>query len=180
MLRRRFARLPEITVSVLRLAAVIGREVDIDVLVRAAEVDEETVLDALEAGVMAGLLTEPAPDSVRFAHVLVRDTLYDDAPRLRQSRWHARIAAALADDPAGRRSPHWPTTITRPARAATARSAVDAGVRAADQAVARYAHDTAAELYAQALADLDRVPTGRGSPMPPQIGLPNGWNCLRG
>ena len=59
VLRRRFARLPEITVSVLRLAAVIGRDVDIDVLVRAAEVDEETVLDALEAGVLAGLLTEP-------------------------------------------------------------------------------------------------------------------------
>ena len=54
VLRRRFARLPEITVAVLRLAAVIGRDVDIDVLVLAAEVDEETVLDALEAGVLAG------------------------------------------------------------------------------------------------------------------------------
>ena len=29
---------------------------------------------------------------------------------------------------------------------------------AAEQAVARYAHDAAVELYAQALADLDRVP----------------------
>ena len=159
VLRRRFARLPEITVSVLRLAAVIGREVDIDVLVRAAEVDEETVLDALEAGVMAGLLTEPAPDSVRFAHVLVRDTLYDDAPRLRQSRWHARIATALAEIRPGDLAAlahHY----HRAGTAATARQAVDAGVRAADQAVARYAHDTAAELYAQAVADLDRVPDG--------------------
>ena len=42
VLRRRFARLPEITVAVLRLAAVIGRDVDIDVLVLAAEVDEES------------------------------------------------------------------------------------------------------------------------------------------
>ena len=63
VLRRRFARLPEVTVSVLRLAAVIGRDVDIDVLVRAAEVDEDTVLDALEAAVLAGLLTEPAQGS---------------------------------------------------------------------------------------------------------------------
>jgi predicted ATPase len=172
VLRRRFARLPEITVSVLRLAAVIGREVDIDVLVRAAEVDEETVLDALEAGVMAGLLTEPAPDSVRFAHVLVRDTLYDDAPRLRQSRWHARIATALAEIRPGDLAAlahHFHQAGT----ASTARSAVNAGVRAADQAVARYAHDTAAALYAQALADLDRVPetdSDPGSPAPDRVG----------
>jgi len=35
---------------------------------------------------------------------------------------------------------------------------VDAAVLAAEQAIARYAHDAAVELYAQALADLDRVP----------------------
>ena len=162
VLRRRFARLPEITVSVLRLAAVIGRDVDIDVLVRAAEVDEETVLDALEAGVLAGLLTEPAPGSVRFGHVLVRDTLYDDAapaaprPLARPDRRRAGVESDPGDAAALAHHYHQAGT------AATARSAVDAGVRAADQAVARYAHETAAELYAQALADLDRVP----EPMP--------------
>ncbi len=156
VLRRRLARLPEVTVSILRLAAVIGRDVDIDVLVRAAEVDEDTVLDALEAGVLAGLLIEPAPGTVRFAHVLVRDTLYEDAPRLRRGRWHGRIAdAVLAVHPedAAALAHHYHHAGT----AATARRAVDAAVRAADMAVARYAHETAAELYAQALSDLDRV-----------------------
>ncbi|MGS0687093.1 BTAD domain-containing putative transcriptional regulator [Nakamurella sp. GG22] len=161
VLRRRFARLPEVSVSVLRLAAVVGRDVDIDVLVRAAEADEETVLDALEAGVLAGLLTEPAPGAVRFAHVLVRDTLYDDAPRLRRSRWHARVGAALAElhpEEFAALAHHFHQAGTT----ATARPAVDAAVRAADQAVSRYAHETAASLYAQALADLDRVPTADG------------------
>ncbi len=161
VLRRRFARLPEVSVSVLRLAAVVGRDVDIDVLVRAAEVDEETVLDALEAGVLAGLLTEPAPGAVRFAHVLVRDTLYDDAPLLRRSRWHARIGAALAGlhpEEYAALAHHFHEAATT----ATARPAVDAAVRAADQAVSRYAHETAASLYAQALADLDRVPASDG------------------
>ncbi len=156
VLRRRLARLPEVTVSILRLAAVIGRDVDIDVLVTAAEVDEDTVLDALEAGVLAGLLLEPAPGRVRFAHVLVRDTLYDDAPRLRRSRWHGRIAdAVLAVHPqdAAALAHHYHHAGTT----ATARRAVDAAVRAADMAVARYAHDAAADLYAQALSDLDRV-----------------------
>ena len=156
VLRRRFARLPELTVSILRLAAVIGRDVDIDVLVHAAEVDEDTVLDALEAGVLAGLLVEPAPGRVRFAHVLVRDTLFEDAPRLRRGRWHGRIADALLavhPEDATALAHHYHHAGTT----ATARRAVDAGVRAADMAVARYAHETAAELYEQALADLDRV-----------------------
>ena len=157
VLRRRFARLPEVTVSVLRLAAVIGRDVDIDVLVRAAEVDEDTVLDALEAAVLAGLLTEPAPGSVRFGHVLVRDTLYDDAPRLRRGRWHARVGAAVEA-----LQPHDVAALAyhfhQAGTAATARQAVDYAVRAADQAVSRYAHETTSSLYAQALDDLDRVP----------------------
>ncbi|WP_282785787.1 BTAD domain-containing putative transcriptional regulator [Nocardia sp. CC201C] len=62
VLRRRFARLPESGVSVLRLAAVAGRESSVDVLVRAADTDEDGVLDALDAGVIAGLLdTNPRP-----------------------------------------------------------------------------------------------------------------------
>jgi DNA-binding SARP family transcriptional activator/tetratricopeptide (TPR) repeat protein len=157
VLRRRLARLPELTVSVLRLAAVIGRDIDIDVLIGAAEVDEDVVLDALEAGVLAGLLTEPTAGSVRFAHVLVRDTLYDDAPLLRRSRWHARVAAAVATanpDDAAALAHHY----HQAGSTATARPAVDAAARAAEQAAARYAHDTAATLFGQALADLARVP----------------------
>ncbi len=156
VLRRRFARLPEVTVSVLRLAAVIGRDVDIDVLVRAAEVEEDSVLDALEAGVLAGLLTEPHPGAVRFAHVLVRDTLYEDAPRLRRSRWHARVGTAVAQlhpDEFAALAHHFHQAATT----ATARQAVDAAILAAQQAVSRYAHETAVTLYRQALSDLDRV-----------------------
>ncbi len=169
VLRRRFARLPELTVSILRLAATIGRDVDIDVLVRAAEVDEDAVLDALEAGVLAGLLTEPEPGRVRFAHVLVRDTLYEDAPRLRRSRWHGRIAdAVLAVHPedAAALAHHY----HQAAATATARHAVDAAVRAAEMALARYAHETAADLYEQALRDLDRVPAGQARAAPAAVG----------
>ncbi len=165
VLRRRFARLPELTVSILRLAAVIGRDVDIDVLVQAAEVDEDTVLDALEAGVLAGLLTEPDSGRVRFAHVLVRDTLYEDAPRLRRSRWHGRIADAVLSvhpDDAAALAYHY----HQAAATATARKAVDAAVRAAETALTRFAHETAAELYAQALHDLDRVPAAQTKPDP--------------
>ncbi|WP_420124702.1 BTAD domain-containing putative transcriptional regulator [Nakamurella sp.] len=165
VLRRRFARLPELTVSILRLAAVIGRDVDVDVLIQAAEVGEDAVVDALEAGVLAGLLTEPDAGTVRFAHVLVRDTLYADAPKLRRSRWHGRIAEAVLSvrpDDAAALAHHY----HQAAATATARNAVDAAGRAAEMAQSRYAHETAADLYVQALHDLDRVPAGQARPDP--------------
>jgi DNA-binding SARP family transcriptional activator len=98
VLRRRVARLPAPARTVLGQAAVLGREVDIDTLVRLAGAtggSEDGVLDALELGVLAGLLTEPAPGRVRFAHALVRDTLDADLPRLRRTRLHAAALAAV-------------------------------------------------------------------------------------
>jgi hypothetical protein len=91
VLRRRLARLPDPAVAVLRLAAVAGQEVEVDVIVEAADASEAGVLDALEAGLIAGLLTEPSPGRVRFTHALARDTLYQDLTRpstsLKPSRW---------------------------------------------------------------------------------------------
>ncbi|RLP29660.1 BTAD domain-containing putative transcriptional regulator [Nocardia seriolae] len=63
VLRRRLSRLPETGVALLRLAAVIGREFDVAVLVHAAEVSEYDVLDAVEAGVLAGLVDEIGGDA---------------------------------------------------------------------------------------------------------------------
>ena len=85
VIRRRIARLPAHAQTVLRLAAVVGREIDVDVLLGADEGDDGAALDAVEAGVMAGLLVEPATGRLRFAHALVRDTIYDDISRLRRS-----------------------------------------------------------------------------------------------
>ncbi|MEU8326419.1 BTAD domain-containing putative transcriptional regulator [Nonomuraea sp. NPDC048881] len=145
VLRRRLARLPEGGVSVLRLAAVVGRESSVDVLVKAADVGEDGVLDALDAGVVAGLLDEPGPGRVRFVHALVRDTLLADLSRLRATRMHGRIAAALvgSGDVAA---------LARHFARAGSPEAVGYCVRAAELAEARYAHDVAVDLLADAVA----------------------------
>ncbi|WP_254205966.1 BTAD domain-containing putative transcriptional regulator [Nocardia alni] len=146
VLRRRLARLPESGVSILRLAAVAGRESSVDVLVRAADSDEDSVLDALDAGVIAGLLDEPGQGRVRFVHALVRDTLVADVSRLRTTRMHARIAAALeGTGDVAALAYHY-------ARAGSPK-AVAYCVRAAEQAEARYAHDVAAALLTDAVAN---------------------------
>ncbi|MFI6781293.1 ATP-binding protein [Micromonospora sp. NPDC050276] len=158
VLRRRLSRLPSATVSVLRLAAAVGREAEVRTLVDAAGTDEGTVLQALEAGLAAGLLTEPAPGRVRFVHGLVCDTIYTDVPQLRRTRLHARIAAATR-----RLTPDdYPALAHQYARAAspdTAPLAVDYAIRAAELAERRYAYDAAIELLSNAV-DAAETATG--------------------
>ena len=159
VLRRRISRLPEPVVAVLRLAAVAGRDANVDVLVDAAATDEDGVVDALDAGLVAGLLTEPAPGRVRFAHALVRDTLVADLTRLRQTRMHAQLGAAverLQPDNLAAIAHHY----ARAASTATAAKAVAYAVRAAESAEHRYAYDTAADLLGRAVDSFERIPAG--------------------
>jgi DNA-binding SARP family transcriptional activator len=159
VLRRRLARLPARAQTVLRNAAVIGREVDVDVLLAmtaepAAGNGEDDVLDGLEFGVLTGLLAEPAPGQVRFTHALVRDTLYEDTPRLRLTRLHGRVLTAMEQvrpqDVAG--LAHHALAAATPA---TAHRATGYAAAAARQASRLYAHREAAELWAGALRALD-------------------------
>ncbi|OPG12237.1 BTAD domain-containing putative transcriptional regulator [Microbispora sp. GKU 823] len=157
LIRRRVARLPGAVQVTLRNAAVLGREVDADVLIAMPGGDEETVLDGLEAGVLAGLLEEPRPGRVRFAHVLVRETLYEDIPRLRRARMHRKVVTALETvrpGDVGALGHHALAAATT----ATAPAAAEYASRAAAQASALYAHRDAAAFLDGALGALDLAP----------------------
>lgn len=161
VLRKRLARLPAQAVAVLRLVAVAGREADVDVLVVAADADEEAVLDGLEAGVFSGLLTEPSPGRVRFEHVLVRDTLYGDLTRLRRVRMHSRFAEALRALRPGDLDAlayHYGRSMSP----GTAPLVIEYAIKAADLANRRYAHDAEVALLRQAL-DAFGLISARGS-----------------
>lgn len=159
VLRRRLALLAPTVTAGLRLAAVAGREAPVALLLHAADSDAEQLLDALDEGVTAGLLTEPRPGTVRFTHALVRDALEGDLTRLRLARMHSRLGRALialgSDDVAA--------TAHHLLRAAAVVSA-DAGpaVRharlACEQAVRRYAPQNAEALLDAALALLGDHP----------------------
>ncbi len=95
VLRRRLARLPGATVTALRQAAVLGREVDVDLLAELGLRTPDDLLDALEPAILVGLLDEPAPGRIRFAHTLIRDILYEDTSLLRRSRLHANALDRL-------------------------------------------------------------------------------------
>ncbi|MGW4640504.1 BTAD domain-containing putative transcriptional regulator [Sphaerisporangium sp. NPDC004334] len=159
VLRRRIARLPATAQQILLQAAVIGRDVDIDVLVDISG-DEDAVVDAVEAGLLAGLVTEPGPGMLRFDHDLVRDTLYSDASRLRRSRLHAAVASVIESrsrSDVAALAHHYDAAGT----VETAAKAVHYAGLAAEQAERRFAHREAATLWERAIAAFDRAhPTG--------------------
>ncbi|WP_393169261.1 BTAD domain-containing putative transcriptional regulator [Nonomuraea marmarensis] len=151
VLRRRISRLPAGAQQILLQAAVIGRDVDLDVLVTVAG-DEESVIEAVEAALLAGLVTEPGPGLLRFDHDLVRDTIYSDASRLRRTRLHAAVAAVIEQ--------RTPSDVAALAHhyflADAAEKAVHYAGLAAEQAERRFAHREAATLWEQAIAAFDR------------------------
>jgi tetratricopeptide (TPR) repeat protein len=162
VLRRRITRLPSTAQQILLQAAVIGREVDVDVLIDVSG-DEDAVVDAVEAGLLAGLVTEPGPGLLRFDHDLVRDTLYSDASRLRRSRLHAAVASVIEE-----RSPSDVAALAHHYDAAgtveTAAKAVRYAGLAAEQAERRFAHREAASLWQQAITAFDRAHPDGGPP----------------
>ncbi|MFF3856389.1 BTAD domain-containing putative transcriptional regulator [Micromonospora sp. NPDC002575] len=157
VLARRLARLPAGARTVLRHAAVFGAEADVDTLLAIEGGPEEPILDGLEAGVTAGLLVEPAPGRVRFAHALMRDALYHSVPLLRRARIHSRILAVLREqrtDDVAALGRHALAALTRSTAADAVGHLVDAARRAAGLGAPR----EAAALWAGALRAVDLAP----------------------
>jgi tetratricopeptide (TPR) repeat protein len=103
VIRRRLARLPQATVDLLGVAAVVGRDVEMGVLARAADRTFDQVLDGLEPAVVHRLLVEvpELPAVLRFSHALVREVLLDDMTSLRRARLHLKVADAIESGGAG-------------------------------------------------------------------------------
>ncbi len=157
VVRQRLARLPGDIADLLRLAAVAGSETHVAVLCEASGLSPAAVVDALEVCLTSGLLTEPSPGRVSFAHPLVRDTVYGDLTGLRRSLLHGRLADTLArlrpDD-----LPALAVHFTRACDPAKAGQAVEFALRAAELAQHRYAHDVSVDLLGQALDAADLIP----------------------
>jgi tetratricopeptide (TPR) repeat protein len=158
---RRIARLPQATAAVLSVAAIAGRDFDIDVVAEAASVEVEEALEDIDAAVAAGLVVE---DRQRlgwfgFTHALVTEALYEATPRVRRVRRHRRIGAAAARVWAGHAeraaeiARHWLLAVELdPTTAAQASAYAAAAARVAD---GRLAFEDAATLWRQALTAAD-------------------------
>src|SRR5215471_14566751 len=96
-IRRRLGFLPKEANEILSIAAVIGQEFAFECLRRIAEVDVNTLIDALNEPRRDGLIHPVIAGGVsyRFAHDLIRETIDDDLPAASRLRLHLRAAEAL-------------------------------------------------------------------------------------
>ena len=155
---RRLSRLGDDVERVLRSAAVIGYEFDVDLLADVLDTDVDDVLDALDTAQAANLVVEIGVDRHRFAHALVRETLHGELSSSRRARQHRKVAEALearhADDIDSvitELATHWAEASAGgdPTRA------IELAIRAGELADDRGAVENAAGWFERALDLLD-------------------------
>jgi DNA-binding SARP family transcriptional activator len=157
VIARRMSHLSVECSGMLVLASVIGREFALDELAHAGSVSQDELLDVLDEAMAARVLSEVrgAPGHLRFAHALLRDTLYDGLTGVRRIRLHRRIVDTLerlyGEDP----GPHLAELAHHSIAANELDKASDYARRAADRAQALVAYDEATRFYEMALAALE-------------------------
>jgi tetratricopeptide (TPR) repeat protein len=161
---RRLARLSDQTNDVLVLAAVLGREFDVEALALLSGLSRERLLALLDEAVAARVVSDVpgALGHLRFSHVLVRDTLYDELPPSRRVRLHRQIGEGLEKRYGGVPEPHLAELAHHFAHAAPAGD-VDKAIayarRAGERAIRLLAYEEAVRLFELALQVLELEPS---------------------
>jgi DNA-binding SARP family transcriptional activator len=155
---RRLHRLSSACLEVLEVASVLGREFQVEVVEQLSGVAGLDLLVLLDEAETARVIVDVpgVPGRRRFAHALVRDTLYDALPRVRRLELHHRAGQAietLAVDPDVHLSEvahHFMEALP----AVDARDAIEHTERAANYSRSLLAHEEAARLYQAAVGAL--------------------------
>ncbi|MDX1521648.1 MAG: tetratricopeptide repeat protein, partial [Anaerolineae bacterium] len=101
----RLKRIKKSTFELLQLAAVIGRTFSLDLLSSATEQEDESIQFSIEEALryqlveVAQVFDEPDQKAVnvryQFQHALIRETLYEELRPLRRRQLHRKVAAAM-------------------------------------------------------------------------------------
>jgi predicted ATPase/DNA-binding SARP family transcriptional activator/class 3 adenylate cyclase len=147
LLLRRVRRLGDDCRQALAVAAVAGREFELDVLEGVLGHPRERLIDLVEEALDADVLVEPAQSAGRlgFSHALFRETIYEQLSATRKAAIHGRIAATIEAAPAERPDERAGTLAYHYSAAGELRKAFDYHRRAATAAERVYAQETVLE-----------------------------------
>ncbi len=162
VIRRRLRHLSDNCQLVLVLGSVIGREFDLAALERVSDVSSDQLLEVLDEAARERIVTAVPgqPGRMRFAHVLIRDTLYDELTPGRRVQLHRRVGDALEDLYADNLEPHLAELayhFYESARPEVAQKALAYARRAAQRALGLLAYEEAARLFGVALRIVDSM-----------------------
>ncbi|MGI8553749.1 MAG: ATP-binding protein, partial [Dehalococcoidia bacterium] len=157
---RRLQHLSPTCRTVLTMAAVSGREFGLAILERSGVLAGEELLEALDEALAARLI-EREGDTLsryRFAHDLIRETLYEGLPETERVRLHRRVAETLErlhGPGRGRYLAEIAHHYLRAAPGGDVQKAVNYATHAAERATRLLAYEEAVSHYQHALEALE-------------------------
>jgi hypothetical protein len=148
------------SLNVLSLASVLGREFSFDALRRLVDRPASEVLTSLEEPLNARVLSDVpgATGRMRFSHVVIRESLYDDIRRGRRIELHRRAGQCLEQLYSADLGAHLTELahhFSEGSAGGEVEKAVEYASRAGDRAMSLLAYEEAARLYRMALRSLD-------------------------
>lgn len=156
---RRLQYLDKAGIDALAVASVLGRDFAVGTLARLVGMPVDTVLGLLDAPLVARVLTDVPGERghMRFAHVVIRECLYDDLGAGRRTELHRRAASVLETVYAGDIESHLSEIAHHYIEGASrgdADRAVEYARRAGDKANALLAYEEAVRMYRMALGGM--------------------------
>jgi DNA-binding SARP family transcriptional activator len=147
LLLRRLRGLGDDCRQALSVAAVAGRDFELDLLERVLDHPRDRLIDLVEEAIDADVLVEPPQPVGRlsFSHALFRETIYEQLSATRKAAIHGRIAAAIEEIPTDRPDERAGTLAYHCRAAGELRKAFDYHCRAAAAAERVHAQETALE-----------------------------------
>jgi tetratricopeptide (TPR) repeat protein len=94
----RLAQLPQEHQEILSMASILGREFEFETLLKALDVDEDTLIEALEAAEEAQMIQEvdgKGEITFSFVHALVPSAITESVRTLRRRKLHRKAAQAI-------------------------------------------------------------------------------------
>jgi DNA-binding SARP family transcriptional activator/tetratricopeptide (TPR) repeat protein len=157
VIARRLGHLSDECNRVLALASVMGREFAVDVLAQMAGLPDDDLLDLLDEPTQARVLSDvPGGRGIlRFAHVLIRDTLYEGLTPTRRMRVHRLAVQSLEARYEREPGPHLAELAHHSMAGSDFGRGLEYARRAAERAMGQLAYEESARLYNSALAALE-------------------------
>ena len=160
VLRRRLEQVSPTARELAGLAAAVGRDFDLDLLVEASDLDADSVVQAVDELWRLRIVHE-CGDGYDFSHDLLRAAAYERVSPPRRWLLHRRLAQGLELLHADDTGPVSAQLAEQYARGGRPERAVAHYRRAADVASGVFAHADAIRLHSAALAIVRARPPGR-------------------
>ena len=96
----RLAQLPQEHQEILSMASILGREFEFETLMKALDVDEDTLIEAMEAAEEAQMIQEiddKGEITFSFVHALVPSAITESVRTLRRRKLHRKAAQAIEE-----------------------------------------------------------------------------------